>query len=199
MQCAGHDGRRLRLFAAIEIPNELKVRLGEAQALLKRTALHAGGASWTKPEQMHLTLRFFGGVPGGRVAEISARMQTALRGLGAFQLRSRGLGFFPNPERARVVWAGLEGDLGRLGAAREAVENAVGQFAAEPAEMKFAPHLTLARVKRLPRGMPGALAAAATALAAEIFGEWTVQAVHLYQSVLGSGGATHTILSTATL
>ena len=43
----------MRTFIAIEIPEEIKKQMAEAQRRLKDTGVEAG---WTRPEGVHLTL-----------------------------------------------------------------------------------------------------------------------------------------------
>ena len=50
----------IRLFVAIELPGELKERLGGMGGGVP-------GAKWVGPENLHLTLRFIGEVDGARV------------------------------------------------------------------------------------------------------------------------------------
>ena len=53
----------MRLFVGIPLPEDVRARLGELKG-----GLH--GARWVKPENLHLSLRFIGEVPGGDEADI---------------------------------------------------------------------------------------------------------------------------------
>jgi len=97
--------QKQRLFVAIPVPTEVKASLREAQAKLK-TILPVGMAAWTKPDNMHLTLRFLGDVAAGSVPEISRRLRESLSGFDApLELICERLGCFPHPRYPRVVWA----------------------------------------------------------------------------------------------
>ncbi len=112
----------MRLFIAIEIPDEIKKEMVKVQDQLRKANIDA---SWTRAEGMHLTLKFLGEVPETKIAEIVSGLQKAAEGIGQFRLEVKGVGTFPNPRNARVVWIGLSGDIGKLTKLQEAVENAM--------------------------------------------------------------------------
>ena len=127
----------MRLFIAIELPDDLKRLLGRLRSDIP-------GARWVPTEQIHLTMAFLG--------EVEESTQERLKGelariyVPAFQLRFTGIGCFPNPRRPRVVWIGLEPEalLTEL-AAR--VREAVLTCGIPQEERPFSPHITLARLK----------------------------------------------------
>lgn len=128
----------MRLFVALDFPPSLR----EALAPLFREKIP--GAKWTSPEQLHLTLRFLGECPD----ETFEALRSGLREIAApsFPLALQGVGTFPNPQRPRVLWAGLEAGP-ELYALQNQVE-ALAQALGLPPETKaFSPHLTLARLK----------------------------------------------------
>src|SRR5437867_392019 len=99
----------LRLFIAIELPEAWTAALTRAQDTLRGRGLD--GLRWTRPEGIHLTLKFLGNVDERRVPELGASLEQAVAGLRPFTLRLSGLGSFGPPARPRVVWAGVTGDL----------------------------------------------------------------------------------------
>ena len=131
----------MRLFTAIDIPDEVRDRLRELVARWKPLArIH-----WSSAANLHITTKFIGEWPEGRLEEIKNALH-AMAPLGAFDISVRGLGWFPNPQRPRVLWAGVEaGDaLGRLAHATETAVAALGVPVEERAD---SPHLTLARIR----------------------------------------------------
>jgi len=71
---------------------------------------------WVKPDAMHLTLAFLGEVEEGRVAAAERALRRGAEGAPALELAAAGLGAFPDQRRARVLWAGVAGDLRQLAA-----------------------------------------------------------------------------------
>lgn len=131
----------MRLFFAIELPPELKARLGSCQESLKP---RAGQLRWSRPEDLHLTLAFLGECPPACLPQLGKLAAGVGAGQPAFGLRSAGLGGFPAPWVARVLWLGLE-DSPPLAALDEALRLALSAagFAFDPKPLS--PHLTLAR------------------------------------------------------
>lgn len=168
----------MRLFVAIDLPDRVK----QAVATLCRGA---AGVRWLPPEQLHLTLRFIG--EADDAVEGAIRRGLAEVGSPPFPLTLRGVGCFPSPQRPRVLWVGLGGSdpLERL---QQQVEAAV-ITAGLPAEGRhFSPHITLARLREQ-RGTE--LIPFLTRNAPFESEPFTVDAFHLYSSILTPQGAIH--------
>src|SRR3954471_13221655 len=101
----------IRTFIAIELPEHIKTTLGEIQNDLRQTAADVG---WTKPANIHLTLKFLGDLDEKRVELLRKITCQSVTDAKSFELATSDVGFFPNQKRARVVWVGLEGDLTAL-------------------------------------------------------------------------------------
>ena len=96
-------------------------------------------------ENLHLTLRFLGGVASATVEALAGE----LAGLEAFafQLQTGGLGSFGSGRRVRVVFLRLEqGEQEALALARR-VEDACRRLGLPPEERPFNAHVTLARAR----------------------------------------------------
>jgi 2'-5' RNA ligase len=181
----------LRLFVALEVPPEVKARLARLQSALRQSVPRLS-ASWPRPEQMHLTLRFLGSVPAPEVPSLVEALRGALAGQPGVALELAGVGAFPGWLHPRVLWAGVverspEAGLARL---QRAVQCATDGFAAPPAEAEFHPHVTVARVKR--DAGSGVLERWARREAGTVFGGWTAGEVVLLRSQLEAGGSRHT-------
>ncbi|MBX6422690.1 RNA 2',3'-cyclic phosphodiesterase [Thermosulfurimonas sp. F29] len=138
----------IRCFLAVDLPGETK----EVLAGLQRE-LRAAGADvrWVRPEGFHLTLKFFGSIPEGKLEELVKAAERAASGLRPFVLSLKGAGFFPPRGTPRVVWVGLSGDLDPLLELHRRLERAFERVGFPPERRPFHPHLTLGRVKT-PRG-----------------------------------------------
>jgi RNA 2',3'-cyclic 3'-phosphodiesterase len=93
----------MRLFIAVELPNDIRTQLTELQRVLRPLA---SAAKWVAPESIHITLKFLGEVPEKRVDQIDA----ALAGLAwkPFTIAVHSVGFFPGARSPRVFWAGMD-------------------------------------------------------------------------------------------
>ena len=178
----------MRLFIALPIPDRLK----ECLQVLQRDLQGAGAAvKWVRPEGIHLTLRFLGEVAEDRVEEI----QSALREIEgeSFAMTVRGVGFFPNARRPRVVWSAIEEESGCLLRLQEDVESCAERLGFEAERNKsFHPHLTLGRLKDPRRS--GRLAEIAEEHRSEEIGRFDAVELRLYRSELHSSGAHHSVL-----
>jgi len=169
----------IRLFVGIELPETVRARLA---------GLCGGvpGAKWVPPENQHLTLRFIGEVEYGLAEDIDA----ALSRLQAprFDLTLDGIGFFGKPSAARTLWVGVRKseELMRL---QGKVEIAVQRLGLPAEERKFAPHITLARLRAAP-------AARLLRFVEEnghfLAGPIPVENFVLFSSALGSAGSVYT-------
>ncbi len=177
----------MRTFIAIEIPDEVKKQMAEAQGRLKGSGVEA---SWTRPEGIHLTLKFLGEVEESRIPEIMDALTRAVKGTGGFRLEITGVGAFPNPKSARVVWIGVSGDLERLTALQSSVEEAMAGLGMEREDRKFTPHLTLGRIKYI--RLRDAWVSALDAMKDIRLAGFDVDAVSLMKSELKRSGAVYT-------
>jgi 2'-5' RNA ligase len=126
----------LRLFVGIEFPPELKLRLS-----LLCTGI--SGAKWVDPGNLHLTLRFIGEIDEALAADVDE----ALGRLKArrFALQLAGIGVFGG-NRPHALWVGVEKNPELLGL-RDKIEQALVRAGLEPEGRRFAPHVTLARLR----------------------------------------------------
>src|SRR5947199_6922437 len=94
----------MRIFVALDIPDEIRTRLRE---YMDRVRPLAPDAPWVRPESLHVTLKFIGDAKDARVEEI----KNTLRQIKAqpFDVEFSDVGFFPNHKSGRVCWAGVHG------------------------------------------------------------------------------------------
>jgi 2'-5' RNA ligase len=170
----------MRLFAAITLPDSIR---SELAALLDRLAARGWPVRWSRPDGLHLTLKFFGDVAPERLGEIGAALETAAAGTLPIPLSLTEPGAFPNPRHPRVLWIGIAADraLELLVDRIERASAALG-FAAEA--KVFHPHITLGRVRDgavLPPGVLKQIPVIEEAFVADH--------LDLFESRPGAGGA----------
>lgn len=183
----------LRLFLAIPVPEMVRAELLRLQRELQ-PFLPPRAVRWTKPEQLHLTLKFLGNVPVADTGALSASVREVCAGAPPLWLRAEGLGFFPPARSPRVFWADIKSLDGFMAPFQAQLERSAQPFAEKREETEFTPHVTIARFEKLRRTEVEKLN---TALPdGRIFGEWIAKEVHLIQSSLQPSGALHAILDT---
>jgi 2'-5' RNA ligase len=179
----------MRLFVALDSPDRVRASLRELIARLKP---ESGSARWVRPEGMHVTLKFIGETDSNKVGVIRSAI-ACVQSAQAVELHFRGLGFFPNEHRPRVLWCAVESspNLAELAAA---VDQALAPLEIPRESRAFVPHLTLARfnASRGPSrgvGKLDKLVRVASELKSSDFGSALETEFYLYESILKPSGA----------
>jgi len=129
----------MRAFIAIEIPEEVKKVLIEAQAQLDKDK-----AKLNLTKDFHLTLKFLGEIDENKVEEIKKRLSEIK--FGCFETSLTDIGVFPSEDYIRVAWVGLEDSKGKIKKLQQEVDSKLETLGFKKDE-RFHPHVTLARVK----------------------------------------------------
>lgn len=138
----------IRTFIAIELPQDVRQALAQAQSALRSASGEAERwVKWVQPGSIHLTLKFLGETPSSRLEAIGQAMATAVQGRCPFPLRLGQAGCFPNARQPRVLWIGLAGEMESLHSLQAAVEATVAPLGFPTESRRFAPHLTLGRLR----------------------------------------------------
>jgi len=187
------DAARVRSFIAISLAEPARAAV---VAYLDRLRATVEGVAWTRPEHLHLTLKFLGDVDVARIPVLGERLRTVAAATGPFTLRVAGVGVFPSLARPRVLWVGVVAPV--LLTLSDGVEHACRAegFAPEPRALR--PHVTLGRVRDGGRGGKPDLGFLASDGDREL-GSSPVADLVLFQSELRSDGARHTALVTLPL
>ncbi|MDZ7338850.1 MAG: RNA 2',3'-cyclic phosphodiesterase [candidate division KSB1 bacterium] len=179
---------KVRTFIAIDIPAAQKEQIATLQGQLRALGARV---TWTRPEGIHLTLKFLGDVDEGQIAQVAEAVGRAARGIEPFEVSIAGTGAFPDFRRPRVLWVGVKEPSGRLKALAQAVELQLQPLGFPREGRDFSPHLTLGRVKD-PRGVePVVRALQQTNF---VGGSFAVQEVVVMRSDLKPSGAEYTAL-----
>ena len=179
----------MRLFVALDIPENVRRTISELMQKLEPTCL---GARWVRAEGMHVTLKFIGEASEEKVAAVRKEL-SAVHSAQAAELGFRNVGFFPNARHPRVFWVGIETSPNLAEMAGE-IERRLEKLGIPREDRAFKPHLTLARFKS-EEGLPR-LHDAIQKLGAVEFGRMSTEEFYLYQSTLKPGGAEYTKLET---
>jgi 2'-5' RNA ligase len=134
---------QIRSFIAFEMENEQVLnRLSAVQKLLIETG---ADLRLVAPQNIHITIRFLGGINPAMVEKVYEAMKTVK--FRPFIVQIRGLGVFPNINYPRVVWAGMTDGVEQLRSIFLQLEPKIRALGFEADAYGFSPHLTIARVK----------------------------------------------------
>jgi 2'-5' RNA ligase len=178
----------MRCFVAVPLPDGVRAAAMRVQDELRR-ACEGADIRWLRSDAMHLTLKFLGNVDEARLPAMGRALAEEMPRHTVGRLALGGLGAFPEPRRAKVVWLGVREGAGALGTVAAAVDRALVGLGFEAEARAFSPHLTLGRARNARRApdLRSVLAASGPIDA----GAWSPRAVVLFESQLGPSGAIH--------
>jgi RNA 2',3'-cyclic 3'-phosphodiesterase len=180
----------VRLFFAVELPPEVRAAAAAAGRRLQ-AALAAGArdARWIPEENLHITLWFLGEVEPARLAALESA--TFPFSVAPFDIHLGGVGLFPPAGPPRVIWMGIRSGGEGLAALHAELSDRLPPLGFKAERRRFAPHLTLARVRDRP-AHGGAQAVRRTSGAERAdAGVARVEAVSLVRSRLSPRGAVY--------
>jgi 2'-5' RNA ligase len=183
----------VRLFVALEIPAAVRDNLTAQVAELRELSAKVADKRprWVRPENLHVTLKFIGEVAPTKLAGIRDAL-SAIRSDAPVEIKFRGLGFFPNEQHPRVLWAGLAASTNLPSLAGD-IDGALETQGIARERRAFTPHLTLARIE--PPGLNEKLRAAIQKNGAREFGSFQTREFYLIESKLKPSGAEYTTLA----
>ena len=123
-----------RVFCAVELPHEVRAPLEDHVARLRK-AVPDVAASWSRVENIHLTLKFYGNVAVDRIEATSAAIDRAVNGVAPFEITVGKTGSF----RTQVLWIGVSDPSRTLTALHQRLGSE---------DRAYKPHLTIARIRR---------------------------------------------------
>jgi 2'-5' RNA ligase len=167
----------VRAFVALELSDEIRWRLSEAQDLLKRCSARM---TWVEPQNIHITVKFLGEMEETKIPGLKAALSS--------------IAFIPfpvttgtitvnNPKRPFTVWCGIV-DGGRGSDLLRLVEDVLAPLGFMPEKRRFTPHATIARVKRFDPSLTEAL----KSLSFRTYGGSMVTGMKLKKSTLEPNG-----------
>ena len=184
------EPQTIRVFVALDLPVQAKKILEQTIQALDN--LLPSGVRWVDPKGIHLTLKFLGDVDAERVNGLLVAMEAAANGFEypSLSLGLSGLGVFPNTRDARILWAGVSGNLAALERLQALVDGALFEIGYAWERRPFRPHLTLGRVRdRVAR--PERMKIGKVMEDSVLAGchNWEAREIHLIRSTLTTRGA----------
>lgn len=171
-----------RLFVAVPLTDEVRGAL--AAHVMEATDDRPLPGKPVAPPNWHVTLRFLGPTDGVAYDRFLAALADAELG-GPFSVTFGGLGAFPRPARATVLWLAIERGADRLERLAALSEEAAQRAGFPPEDRPFHPHLTLSRIR--PHQDLRPLLEQVAVFQARL----PVDRLVVYRSHLGRGGATY--------
>ncbi len=133
-----------RTFIALEFNEAVQRYLSE---VIREMALALPSLRWVNPAGIHLTLAFLGELDDEQLAQAIAATEAAASSAPPFTYRLTHPGVFGSSRSPRVLWMGIEDQLGRLNQLQRTLNRQLEQHGFAVEKRPFSPHLTLARIK----------------------------------------------------
>ncbi|MDH5638100.1 MAG: RNA 2',3'-cyclic phosphodiesterase, partial [Nitrospinota bacterium] len=134
----------MRLFFAVDISEGVRQAAGE---LLRSIDTPKAMVKWIQPDNLHITLKFLGETPSGKLEAIVSAARKVASTHGRMSVEVSGMGVFPDQKKPRVVWLGIKGDTARLQKLAGDLDEAMAQEGFAKENRPFSPHLTIGRVR----------------------------------------------------
>ena len=184
----------VRLFVACEVPDDVKVAIGDIISKLRERSGTA--VRWIRPEGVHVTLKFLGEVQVRQLPAVKLAVQEAVVGNSPFELELSNIGMFGGREGLRIMWVGIAGDVLRLEKLVRDANAALAVVGFEPERRPFRPHLTLGRVRDEISTRHRAEIEVAVGKMEIPASSWRTNQVSLMRSRLTTTGAHYEVLAT---
>jgi 2'-5' RNA ligase len=177
----------MRAFVAVFPPSEVR---REALAWARHRSSD-DRVRWTRPENVHLTLKFLGDVRAEALDGIRAALREVCAQHVPFDATLAELEAFPSAQRARILWIGVGAGSDRLLSLAADIDDALAPLDFEREKRPYVPHLTLGRVRGRPLHLVLTSGAEGTG--------FQVERIELTESSLTAEGVTYKTVGDFTL
>ena len=103
---------------------------------------------WVEPENMHLTLKFFGETDEKNIPSIIRAIEAAVESSNPFLLKIANTGIFGSRYDPKVIWFGIE-KQNELEILAKKIFTGLEKCGYEADRQNFVPHVTIGRIKEL--------------------------------------------------
>lgn len=133
---------QIRAFLAVDLDDDLKPKINKVIREFKEIDAHI---KYVDLQNLHFTLKFFGDIDTEGIDLIASKVEKVINDFDSFEIKIKGCGAFPNKNRIKVIWVGLDEDeiLKDLHDRLDKEFNTIGF----DLDKKFSSHLTIGRMK----------------------------------------------------
>ena len=133
---------QLRAFLAIDVDEDIKAKMYK---IIKEFKQIDANIKYVDLENIHLTLKFFGEIDSEGIELLSSKIESVVSNFDKFTIKIKGCGAFPNTNRIKIIWLGIDGD--------EVIKQLHDELDKEfvkigfDKDKKFSSHLTIGRMR----------------------------------------------------
>lgn len=133
---------QLRAFLAIDVDEDLKAKM---YRIVKEFKQIDARIKYVELENLHLTLKFFGDIDTEGIDLLSSKIENVVSNFDKFTVKIKGCGAFPNTNRIKVIWLGLDEDA-IVKQLHDELDKEFVKLGFDK-DGKFSTHLTIGRMK----------------------------------------------------
>ena len=134
----------MRIFIGLKLDKNVQ---DEIEKFLKPFKKLSSPIRWVKPQNIHITLKFIGEVPGEKYSQMEENLTAATFNTGPFNLTLAGCGKFGKKESLNILWTGIAPNQ-KLEHIYNTIEDTLEKSGIEKETRPFKPHITVGRNKK---------------------------------------------------
>ena len=138
-----------RVFIAINLPDKIKEKFDPVIAELKKLNPDYG-IKWVAPENLHLTLHFFGDLNEKQISLAEEGIEEITKNIKSIKMRTGDFGCFPDEQSPRIFFSSIE-DVKTLHDFIGKLETMLENLGYKVDPRRWQGHLTLGRIKNWSR------------------------------------------------
>jgi 2'-5' RNA ligase len=121
---------------------------GPIARLIEQLRSEVSNVRWTRPDQLHVTLKFLGDIDNRELPRLCAILREVCAECEPFTAKLRGIGTFPKNKPPRVIWASITEGTEAFRELYTRLERQLAELGIPREGRAYTPHLTLGRVGR---------------------------------------------------
>ena len=133
---------QVRAFLAIDLDDDLKPKINKMIKEFKQTDARI---KYVELTNLHLTLKFFGEIDTEGLELLEKTIENVVSEFEPFNIRIGGCGAFPNTNRIKVIWVGIEDDS-LIRSLHDRLDKEFAKLGFDK-DRKFSTHLTIGRMR----------------------------------------------------
>jgi 2'-5' RNA ligase len=135
----------MRAFIAVELPPDIQDALIRIQNKLRTTLPKI---AWTKPDSLHLTLKFLGEISEDQQAAIQDIITGLTQAQRPFEIQLKTLETLPPGRIPRIIWIGTHQAPAQLKQLVNNLEDKICELGIPKEKRSWQAHITLGRIKQ---------------------------------------------------
>ncbi len=133
---------QIRAFLAIEIDDDLKPKINKVMKEFKGIDAKI---KYVELVNLHLTLKFFGDIDTNGLELLDQKIENVVSQFKPFNVKIKTCGAFPNTDRIRVIWIGIDEDE-MIRQLHDNLDDELSKLGFDK-DRRFSTHLTIGRMK----------------------------------------------------